>query len=586
MPPLVRPPAGPLGIGAPTMPGSSNAGSAHHPTRAYPPARNHADLLGSSPVSPHPKPGQGLETPTGLLAPSPTATLPSPALSLQPDHHHHHHHHHHQQQHSAALAPGPVGPPLQPTIVFHHITAGGDQIVRPEIQARIDKGFFLYDQDWTCYRRNYFSVACAYTLRPAVDGVPLYLKRTDGFSTATRINGFAMGISAAVEDAGGKSVDLIQHTPKRDKGPQHRPEKKRLAPHPDGSLALFSGALASGRIHHEYDHPGPTAPGHTAASTPVGSPQSSEVQTVAQFERIQFKSATANNGKRRAAQQYYHLVVDLFAEVSSTMGSERQWVKVAERASAPVVVRGRSPGHYQDDRRGSSSSMGPRGPGDGGGGGRIGPFAGPARAMPGFGGSLPQLSGSGGGGGGGGGGYNYHGSGEPLSPWQRPFIKSEEQPRLCGGGGGSFGGGGGGGGGGGSSAATTLPFSRDWSMVGGGLPREQLRYRAYPSPPLEPGVTVSDHLALRPIGAGDMGPPSRVGGQHDAVWTQQAPELASSGVAWRLSNMAMRDHLRFMPSFGRDPTIRTPSTPDSLGGGFADRLSPSSVLIDDSDVSQ
>jgi hypothetical protein len=61
------------------------------------------------------------------------------------------------------------------------------------------------------------------------------------------------------------------------------------------------------------------------------------------FERMQFKTATANNGKRRAAQQYYEIVLDLYANTS-----QGKQIKVASCVSSPLVVRGRSPGHYAD----------------------------------------------------------------------------------------------------------------------------------------------------------------------------------------------------------------------------------------------
>jgi meiosis-specific transcription factor NDT80 len=77
------------------------------------------------------------------------------------------------------------------------------------------------------------------------------------------------------------------------------------------------------------------------------------------FERIQFQKATANNGKRRAQQQYYNLVVELYAEIASSVPGEMQWIQIARRQSHPMVVRGRSPGHYKDGRRGSTASLGP-----------------------------------------------------------------------------------------------------------------------------------------------------------------------------------------------------------------------------------
>src|SRR5690349_8950521 len=38
--------------------------------------------------------------------------------------------------------------------------------IDPSINAIIDKGFFQSDGQWTCYRRNYFSVICSYSLFP------------------------------------------------------------------------------------------------------------------------------------------------------------------------------------------------------------------------------------------------------------------------------------------------------------------------------------------------------------------------------------------------------------------------------------
>ena len=55
------------------------------------------------------------------------------------------------------------------------------------------------------------------------------------------------------------------------------------------------------------------------------------------FERVQFKRATANNGKRRTPQQYYHLLVELHFDVGTQ--DNPQWIKVAQRKSAKVVAK-------------------------------------------------------------------------------------------------------------------------------------------------------------------------------------------------------------------------------------------------------
>ena len=241
-------------------------------------------------------------------------------------------------------------PPFDKTKILQSIYTGKGQEVRPEIYAKIDKGFFKADQDWTCYRRNYFSVACYYTLQPSCDPAtePLFLRRANA-SAPDRIQSFALCITARVNGEDGKIIELVQHTPKRDKGPTSAPEKVKLLPHVAGTLGYpESSSSLSPASQLSPDYEGVYAP--TREQNP----------RLANFDRIQFKNATANNGKRRAAQQYFHLVAEMFAQLTS-QPSEVQWIKIATRMSAPMVVRGRSPGHYSDDRRNSSTSMGPGG---------------------------------------------------------------------------------------------------------------------------------------------------------------------------------------------------------------------------------
>ena len=155
------------------------------------------------------------------------------------------------------------------------------------------------------------------------------------------VYGFAMCISAVVADNDGHAIELVQHTPKRDKGPVAQPEKVRLAPKP--------------AHHHHMGLFGQADPPRSTWDQGCGPPQGSHA-TEHTFERIQFKQATANNGKRRAAQQYYHLVIELWADVGSQPQGNDQFIKIAYRKSAKMIVRGRSPGHYQPERRGSTGS--------------------------------------------------------------------------------------------------------------------------------------------------------------------------------------------------------------------------------------
>ena len=261
----------------------------------------------------------------------------------------------HAGQHDASI-PYPLNshntvPPFVKTRTLQPITDKKGMSVQVELHAKIDKGFFQTDpeQDWTCYRRNYFSVACSYSLKPHYNPASesLYVGRD-------RIQAFAMCISARVDGEDGKPIDLVQHTPKRDKGPMGRPEKIKLTPQISGSLSIYEpgGGISPSAQLANPDYEPIYAP---------SAPTQQQSQTMATFDRIQFKNATANNGKRRAAQQYFHIVVELFAEIPSSQSSQGPWSKIATRISAPMVVRGRSPGHYSEDRRSSSTSMGPGG---------------------------------------------------------------------------------------------------------------------------------------------------------------------------------------------------------------------------------
>lgn len=284
-------------------------------------------------------------------------------------------------------------PPFAAQEDFHDILCNG-QAVKPTIEANIEKGFFYSnDQCWTCYRRNYFSVQCSYTLTPHLGNQTLFLSRAGGRGQE-QIQAMAMTLSAAVDGATGKTIELIQHTPKRDKGPQTAIQMTKLAPTPPGGkfaqladhsyshgLASYGHSTASGAV----PQPSPYLPLQNAQDQPAERDQTGYANQDRSpsahqhtFERIQFKSATANNGKRRAQQQYYHLIVELYADVRTDSSKNANWVKIAQRASSPVVVRGRSPSHYSNEgphsaasRGGGSagSSMGPMGGSGMGGGG-------------------------------------------------------------------------------------------------------------------------------------------------------------------------------------------------------------------------
>ncbi|RWA10479.1 hypothetical protein EKO27_g4609 [Xylaria grammica] len=243
-------------------------------------------------------------------------------------------------------------PPLSPLVVHGQLvysdatTPGSSTHVKVDIQGVIDKGFFLSDGEWTCYRRNYFSCICSYGLTPHFPNATMQYFPTAS-TTSYQVLGFAMSISAVVSESDSQNIDLVQHTPKRDKGPTAKPEKVRMLPKPHQQ--------ASNPLGLYPDHHSMAGASRAIYESGYGQSGQGPYATEHTFERIQFKQATANNGKRRAAQQYYHLVIELYVDVG-TQNPGEQFIKVAERKSAKMIVRGRSPGHYQTERRGSTSS--------------------------------------------------------------------------------------------------------------------------------------------------------------------------------------------------------------------------------------
>src|ERR1700761_6776568 len=127
-------------------------------------------------------------------------------------------------------------PPFQDVETFHEIRDQDGLLVRPEIHCNILKGFFLStDGTWTCYRRNYLSVSCSYSLTPLANSKCLFLLLPD---TRLQIQSIAMSLSADIVGTDGKSVTLVQHTPKRDKGPQTNIQFIKLRPTPKETDSL------------------------------------------------------------------------------------------------------------------------------------------------------------------------------------------------------------------------------------------------------------------------------------------------------------------------------------------------------------
>lgn len=248
----------------------------------------------------------------------------------------------------------PEGPPFEDATKLSTLVGSRGQSLGVDIIASIPKGFFRVDDKWTCYRRNYFNVSCGFTFKThTIDG-QVFLQR---YQHPEQVHGYAVSISAktaAANNSESETRGLVQHTPKRDKATESVPTRHTVVPTPAQSLSNGHGLSQSG-LYSTNSHLATclSTPLEAFAHSAAQSPQTSYT-----FERIQFQKATANNGKRRAQQQYFHVVVKLEVNVGRPGGPD-EWVVVATKPSHPMVVRGRSPGHYKDSRRDSQTSMDP-----------------------------------------------------------------------------------------------------------------------------------------------------------------------------------------------------------------------------------
>ncbi len=160
----------------------------------------------------------------------------------------------------------------------------------------------------TCYRRNLFQITGTIVLSRGIKSmineqgqqIPLY---------------DLVASLSAVESIEGKNTEIISVPWKTSNGIP--PEDKNGSPPPKWPLDLS--------MNPELDP--------AIVSIPVA------------WKRLQFKHATANNGRRKGLQQHYIIQINLMATLATG-----ESVKLAEIQSGPVIVRGRSPRNFDSKK--------------------------------------------------------------------------------------------------------------------------------------------------------------------------------------------------------------------------------------------
>ncbi|RKF71716.1 putative ndt80 like dna-binding family protein [Golovinomyces cichoracearum] len=217
----------------------------------------------------------------------------------------------------------------------HTLIDDQDRVQRIDLTAQLHGMFFLSElastpddtttakPELTCYRRNLFQISGSVTLP---HGALSYMTER-----GEKIPLISMEANiSATESIDGHSVKLIvipwktppPNSPEIDSNHEHEPTTIPLTAY-NSNTDINHGTICS----------------------PIA------------YRRLQFRIATANNGRRRELQQHFNLHLTVVGALAD--GSR---ISVCKTSTAPIVVRGRSPRNFQARKGipllGSSSSRG------------------------------------------------------------------------------------------------------------------------------------------------------------------------------------------------------------------------------------
>lgn len=278
-----------------------------------------------------------------------------------------------------------VGPPFEHVGRYYEVFEDTTQEKLPlKIIPRIDRGFDHIDNEWVGYKRNYFTLVACYETPGC--GLDKFLKgtyslRNTNFSSSTfggdeedaKVLYFAVQIKARSDDEQ-REINLVQHTAKRDKGPQFAPAVCPLIPSPlprhqvireasnvrnTAKMKKYDTTFYYHRENEELSDYYDDALVHTY-------PQDC-IQKVARYERVQFASSISVK-KPTQQNKHFRLHVLLGAVMSPDEnvneetfrhsepftlpdGTKTRFVYLQEMRTPPLIIRGRSPSNYTSSQR-------------------------------------------------------------------------------------------------------------------------------------------------------------------------------------------------------------------------------------------
>lgn len=255
-----------------------------------------------------------------------------------------------------------VGPPFGTTVVARHIynDALGEKMT-PQITARLDRGFNLIDGLWIGYKRNYFTLVAAFCF----EDQPLSVCSTSTFlcldtNQRQKLLYFKLRLVSTCAEDKKTQISLVQHTAKRDKGPQFSPPVYNAVPgrlpghHVMKLVANIRNGDKISRCNRLFHLPHSERQQLVATTKCILStyPDDKEVSLVARYERIQFLSSASGTRKQSSTNNKHYIL-----EVQLLGVTEQGDVVLAYTQTPPLIVRGRSPSNYTSGEKKKRSSL-------------------------------------------------------------------------------------------------------------------------------------------------------------------------------------------------------------------------------------
>ncbi|GAV55620.1 hypothetical protein ZYGR_0AY00120 [Zygosaccharomyces rouxii] len=273
-----------------------------------------------------------------------------------------------------------VGPTFEFVGNYYQVTQRyTGRVLDLSIIPRIDRGFDFIDGEWVGYKRNYFTLVSSFEALGWDLGE--FLKSSfelhgDGEHLCP-IKYFAINIKAKSDDDH-TEINLVQHTAKRDKGPQFTPAMAPLIPSslPNHQIIREASNVRNTMKMKKYDSTfyfhrnNPVSSTAYAGKSIINSYPNDCIQKVARYERVQFASSI--NVKKPAQQnRHFRLHVVLGAIIPKCLdhyhhtskgghrdilelgiGAQKDmFIPLQEVRTPPLIIRGRSPSNYTSSQR-------------------------------------------------------------------------------------------------------------------------------------------------------------------------------------------------------------------------------------------